>query len=78
MLVVVALSFWPQKLPPDDEGDDEEVFDPFAGGHPVPPLPGQTLPPSPRGPGGAGRGAGRGPGPVLLDKPASEEEVSRG
>ena len=23
-------------------------FDPMAGGHPVPPLPGQTLPPSPR------------------------------
>ncbi len=27
---------------------DAEPFDPFAGGYPVPPLPGQKLPPSPR------------------------------
>ena len=26
----------------------DEVFDPMAGGYPVPPLPGQTLPPVPR------------------------------
>ena len=43
----------------DDDGDEtaeepsdfvrpEDEFDAFAGGFPVPPLPGQTLPPSPR------------------------------
>lgn len=30
------------------EFNPEEPFDAFAGGYPVPPLPGQTLPPSPR------------------------------
>ncbi|WP_190131431.1 NADH-quinone oxidoreductase subunit NuoH [Streptomyces mashuensis] len=28
--------------------DEEAAFDPMAGGHPVPPLPGQTVPPVPR------------------------------
>src|SRR5699024_7719283 len=28
--------------------EESEPFDPYAGGYPVPPLPGQTLPPSPR------------------------------
>jgi NADH-quinone oxidoreductase subunit H len=47
----------------------DDVFDPMAGGYPVPPLPGQTLPPVPRrrsrhdhalvGPAGAGESAGR-------------------
>jgi NADH-quinone oxidoreductase subunit H len=47
---------------------DNEVFDPMAGGFPVPPLPGQTLPPVPRrrsrhdpalvGPSGAAESAG--------------------
>lgn len=39
-------------------------FDAFAGGYPVPPLPGQQLPPSPR--------AGRGPGEELV--PAAKTE----
>ncbi|MGO4750416.1 NADH-quinone oxidoreductase subunit H, partial [Streptomyces sp. 2MCAF27] len=30
------------------EGGPEPAFDPMAGGFPVPPLPGQTLPPAPR------------------------------
>ncbi|SOD64712.1 NADH-quinone oxidoreductase subunit H [Streptomyces zhaozhouensis] len=34
----------------------EEPFDPMAGGYPVPPLPGQTLPPVPRRPSRAERG----------------------
>ena len=34
----------------------EESFDPMAGGYPVPPLPGQTLPPVPRRPSRAARG----------------------
>lgn len=33
---------------PVKEKEDTEPFDPFAGGYPVPPLPGQQLPPSPR------------------------------
>jgi NADH-quinone oxidoreductase subunit H len=46
----------------------DDVFDPMAGGYPVPPLPGQTLPPVPRrrsrhdhalvGPGSGAGGAG--------------------
>ncbi|GAA3848588.1 NADH-quinone oxidoreductase subunit NuoH [Streptomyces sedi] len=36
--------------------ETEEPFDPMAGGYPVPPLPGQTLPPVPRRPSRAERG----------------------
>jgi NADH-quinone oxidoreductase subunit H len=39
----------------------EAVFDPMAGGFPVPPLPGQTLPPVPRR--RPRRGAAQAPGP---------------
>nr|WP_281276132.1 NADH-quinone oxidoreductase subunit H [Xylanimonas allomyrinae] len=47
-VVVVALAtFWPERRKqPDDAAP--ATFDAFAGGYPVPPLPGQTLPPSPR------------------------------
>jgi len=51
MLVVAIVSwFWPAGKDPD-AGDDAAAsgtFDPFAGGHPVPPMPGQALPPSRR------------------------------
>lgn len=59
-LVVVAITwFWPEKkAPPGPAGTSRpatsgargpaEPFDAFAGGFPVPPLPGQSLPPSPR------------------------------
>ncbi len=70
-VVVVALSFWPQRSEPEDEeaaGSGE--FDAFAGGHPVPPMPGQTLPPSPRR---AAVGTRAGAGAVVVDKPTSEE-----
>ena len=44
---VVITFFWPE--PQDAAEDDQQAeFDPFAGGHPVPPMPGQTLPVSPR------------------------------
>lgn len=48
-VVGVVVSFLvPERRPaPADTGPDEP-FDAFAGGYPVPPLPGQTLPPSPR------------------------------
>ncbi|WP_448630271.1 NADH-quinone oxidoreductase subunit NuoH [Cellulomonas soli] len=51
VLAALALSFLiPEKKPqPTDTGPREpEVIDPFAAGYPVPPLPGQVLPPSPR------------------------------
>ncbi|UER53520.1 NADH-quinone oxidoreductase subunit NuoH [Kineosporiaceae bacterium SCSIO 59966] len=46
--VFVAASFlWPSPQE-EDAGPPQGEFDPFAGGHPVPPLPGQQLPASPR------------------------------
>jgi NADH-quinone oxidoreductase subunit H len=50
MVVVIGLSFLiPDKAPqPAPELTRGGEFDPFAGGYPVPPLPGQQLPPSPR------------------------------
>ncbi|MCL1869435.1 MAG: NADH-quinone oxidoreductase subunit NuoH [Promicromonosporaceae bacterium] len=49
-LVVVALvTFWPARKRPVQPGPAKgATFDAFAGGFPVPPLPGQTLPPSAR------------------------------
>jgi NADH-quinone oxidoreductase subunit H len=44
---VVATFVWPERKPEAEAAPPAE-FDPFAGGHPVPPLPGQELPPSPR------------------------------
>ncbi|WP_062207836.1 NADH-quinone oxidoreductase subunit NuoH [Streptomyces sp. NBRC 109706] len=41
-----------------EEEQPEEPFDPLAGGYPVPPLPGQTLPPVPRRRSRAERAAG--------------------
>ncbi len=51
LVVVVVVWFWPKKAPPGSaprRGRRAEPFDAFAGGFPVPPLPGQSLPPSPR------------------------------
>lgn len=46
--VFVAASFlWPSRQG-EEAGPPQGEFDPFAGGHPVPPLPGQQLPASPR------------------------------
>ncbi|GGM33568.1 NADH-quinone oxidoreductase subunit NuoH [Promicromonospora citrea] len=48
VVFVAIMWFWPEKKqPPADDGEAEPV-DAFAGGYPVPPLPGQTLPPSKR------------------------------
>ena len=38
----------PEKKPAPEPVEDPEPFDAFADGFPVPPLPGQKLPPSPR------------------------------
>ena len=51
VLVGVLVSFLiPEKKPQPapGAGGPPVVFDPFAGGYPVPPMPGQVLPPSPR------------------------------
>jgi len=48
MLVIAIVSwFWPTRDEPETE-NAAAPFEPFAGGHPVPPRPGQTLPPSRR------------------------------
>jgi len=48
-LVFVLLLYWPERISakPPRQGPPEEI-DPYADGFPVPPLPGQVLPPSPR------------------------------
>ncbi|SDS84156.1 NADH dehydrogenase subunit H [Paraoerskovia marina] len=51
IVLVAVIWFWPDasKRPEPETGDDEpEEFDAFADGFPVPPLPGQKLPPSAR------------------------------
>jgi NADH-quinone oxidoreductase subunit H len=58
ILGVIVSFLIPEKRPEPDSpgpGGPPVVFDPFAGGYPVPPMPGQKLPPSPR----AGRAAAR-------------------
>jgi NADH-quinone oxidoreductase subunit H len=53
ILGVIVSFFIPEKKPEPGPagpgaGGPPVVFDPFAGGYPVPPMPGQKLPPSPR------------------------------
>ena len=60
VVVLVVTLLWPEKKPePEPEPTDatgtgtggvvvDSEFDAFAGGYPVPPMPGQQLPPSPR------------------------------
>jgi NADH-quinone oxidoreductase subunit H len=53
-VVLLTLWLWPARTRPDDDAgpgaghDGTATFDAFADGFPVPPLPGQSLPPSPR------------------------------
>src|SRR5690625_7698797 len=47
LVFVIASFFWPQTQEIQAELEPAE-FDAFAAGYPVPPLPGQVLPPSPR------------------------------
>ncbi|WP_225753333.1 NADH-quinone oxidoreductase subunit NuoH [Actinotalea sp. Marseille-Q4924] len=47
-VLVIAVTFLiPERKEPARPAEPE-VFDPYAGGYPVPPMPGQVLPPSPR------------------------------
>lgn len=49
IVLAVLISFLiPEKKPVAEPSRADEPFDAFAGGFPVPPLPGQALPPSPR------------------------------
>ncbi|PID54108.1 MAG: NADH-quinone oxidoreductase subunit NuoH [Micrococcales bacterium] len=54
VIVVLVVATVVTALLPEGSDDDEDEaqaeagFDPFAGGHPVPPLPGQSMPTSPR------------------------------
>ncbi|MFZ5870133.1 MAG: NADH-quinone oxidoreductase subunit NuoH [Actinomycetota bacterium] len=45
---VVGTFLWPQRREEPAAAAAPAEFDPFAGGHPVPPMPGQELPASPR------------------------------
>ncbi|MES6118713.1 NADH-quinone oxidoreductase subunit H, partial [Cutibacterium acnes] len=47
-VLLLALVFWPEKKKPEPVAAGPVVFDPMADGFPVPPLPGQQLPPAPR------------------------------
>ena len=88
-VVVVAVAggslLVPQKKEPPAPAKraEPEEFDPFAGGYPVPPLPGQQLPPSPRrrtrvtaGVGGAPSGTDQATGSATEHE--TETEVQRG
>ena len=76
-LVGVVVSFLiPEKKPEPDTGPPP--FDAFGGGYPVPPLPGQTLPPSPRRGASARAAEGSTPTAVLEAGSTGEEEKPRG
>jgi NADH-quinone oxidoreductase subunit H len=81
IVVAILVSFFiPEKKAAAEPEPTDGPFDAFAGGYPVPPMPGQTLPPSPR----AQRRAAQSSAPALVgggtqDAPESPtEEVPRG
>jgi len=79
ILVVVALSFLiPEKKPAPEPPTSDEPFDAFAGGFPVPPLPGQTLPPSPRARLRAAADGTAPASPALVGGPASDGQGTDG
>jgi len=86
VVVVVAVSFLiPEKKPEPEAQAPDGPFDAFADGFPVPPLPGQTLPPSPRarlreaaGAAAASPALVGGPGDGPAPESATEKEVPRG
>jgi NADH-quinone oxidoreductase subunit H len=47
-VLFIIIWYWPIKEPPAELPDEAVEIDAFADGFPVPPLPGQKLPPSPR------------------------------
>ena len=81
--VATAATFLiPEKEPEPEPAVPEGPFDAFAGGYPVPPLPGQSLPPSPRKARLAARAQGEPTAtleaaPAVTDAPAPTEEEPR-
>lgn len=73
IVAVVLVSFLvPEKKPAESEAPPGDApFDAFADGFPVPPLPGQTLPPSPR----ARRRAAQETTPALVGAPDDEPDA---
>ena len=70
VVIAVATLFLPERKQPAPEPTEPEPFDAFAGGYPVPPMPGQVLPPSPRA---ARRSAAQEASAVaVLDAPAED------
>lgn len=48
-IAMLAIILWPEKpLPVEPEDEAEPIFDPYEGGYPIPPMPGQELPVSAR------------------------------
>jgi NADH-quinone oxidoreductase subunit H len=82
MVVAIAVSYLiPQREEPARDAVPAGEFDPFAGGYPVPPLPGQQLPPSPRRRARVAAAAAAGaPGETTTDQHTmdSQTEVPRG
>ncbi|WP_242511623.1 NADH-quinone oxidoreductase subunit NuoH [Pengzhenrongella frigida] len=79
VLVVVGISFLvPERKPEPGAAGKKAIppgeFDPFAGGYPVPPMPGQQLPPSPR----RARVAAAAPAGAARQVTDSQTEVERG
>lgn len=73
VLVAVGISYLiPERDKPADSLVPPGPFDPFAGGYPVPPMPGQQLPPSPR------RERAVSPAGAAPELPESTTEVQRG
>ncbi len=76
--VIVSL-FFPEKAPPTPpKQSGPKVYDPYAGGYPVPPLPGQVLPPSPRAKRMAAANASVTAGPSGADESDETNEVHGG
>jgi NADH-quinone oxidoreductase subunit H len=72
IVVAVLASFLiPEKKPAPEAPPGDRPFDAFADGFPVPPLPGQTLPPSPR----AQRRAAQETTPALVGAPDAEPDA---
>ncbi|MGO1318019.1 MAG: NADH-quinone oxidoreductase subunit NuoH [Cellulomonadaceae bacterium] len=69
-VVALAAAFLIPEKKPDEPAPDDTPFDAFAGGFPVPPLPGQKLPPSPR----RARAAAAGSAPAVTAGPRADKE----
>jgi len=75
LLAAIATLFLPEKKEPPAEAVEPEPFDAFARGYPVPPLPGQVLPPSPREARRAAAAAERAAGTAVLVEAAPDDDA---